>query len=112
MTNAEKFLKDNASVEEFADKFITFCMQPTRTKTTSYMEDIKDFLQEKATTTLTEDERVILSSTDSSGGKGNLCRDSRKKDLYIKKYKNGMVWIIDFAMYNHLFQFIKERRRI
>ena len=104
MTNAEKYLKDNVSVEEFIEA-LTYELSGWDNKTYSYgMEDtIRNALNKPITPTLTEDERVILRNIN---------------EEKIGRLENGNLYI-SYGMhnkyipfFNHLFQFIKVRRRI
>lgn len=98
MTNTEKYLKDNVSVEEFLQAVIEHCSKGTK-------YSIETFLNEEAKPTLTEDERVILRNID--------------KHFYTKIFRNECLFLrgkhtsdLVFTQYDHLFQFIKERGRI
>jgi len=87
MTNAERYLKDGV------------------------VQNIDDFFKQQAKPTLTEDEKVVL-------------RNIKKDYKYIGKIKFLGVEVLyvsqkekaeDFttlSAFDHLFQFIKERRRI
>ena len=108
MTNAEKYLKDNVSVEEFAEKLTK---KISRWDELSYYsegieKDIIEYLNEEAKPTLTEDERVILRNID----KKFTVIGKDESVLYFGKEKGSVDNFI--FVYNHLFQFIKERRRI
>ena len=117
MTNKDKYLKDNVSVEELAGAI---------TKELSYFDDLSyysenmeqaiiEFLNEQAKPLLTEDERVILR---------NLPKQIKKirRDKYKVKEPDmnyGMLEMVEednkywtAPVLSHLFQFIKERRRI
>ena len=109
MTNKDKFLKDGVSVEELADK-LTKKIQSTE-KYGFYDNFVNDilikFFKAKDIPTLTEDERVIL-------------RNIKKEYKFIRRL-NGVLWLEEDKNYDswagslpyaHLFQFIKERRRI
>ena len=108
MTNAEKYLKDNASVEELVIEFEEFCkMLNENCVVLTYSQEMEQFLycERQDTHTLTEDERVILRNipkeftTIARNLVGEL--SARNKDTW--RYAD---------VFNHLFQFIKERRRI
>lgn len=113
MTNAEKYLKDkdNVSVEEFSQKLGNYIKSREMNEPTLL---INDFLNMKIKPTLTEDERVILRNikpyTHIYRDGGNLFVLLCDKEI---DYSNTKIdWHIGFKAYNHLFQFIKERRRI
>lgn len=104
MTNAEKYLKDNVDVEELIRQLYEVQCNNYNTN----MISCKNFFNSEVTPTLTEEERVILRNIQLYTEQTiTICRvgDSH---LYI----NGGYGLIDFGQYNHLFQFIKERRRI
>ena len=107
MTNKDKFLRDGVSVEEFKTDFCRYLSIngydiSTVGKVCSALEY---FLERPITPTLTEDERVILRNMEDAT---HIKRDNGikyiDKDEYIKTYYE--------LPYSHLFQFIKERRRI
>lgn len=120
MTNAEKYLKDGVSAEEFVKAVWGNCYNiPEAEGDRNYKDcfmygaNVERWLNEQAKPTLTEDERVIL---------GNLNKEyifigKKDKFLYIKADKEkedyfaGNVRGLDIIFPN-LFQFIKERRRI
>lgn len=125
MTNAEKYLKDNVSVEEFAHKIADMLVE-NKGLANSYANDIVYFLKREITPTLTEDERVILR---------NMLPEKTKEvtEFKIKRDIDSNLWLFTkgtltnvtyqgnevhgvtntaIIFYNHLFQFIKERRRI
>ena len=113
MTNADKYLKDNVSVEELAAKIKEYYFKEETTA--SYERAIIEFFNEKATSTLTEDERVILRNLPKQIKK--IRRDSYKVKLPDMNY--GMLEMVEednkywtAPVLSHLFQFIKERRRI
>lgn len=119
MTNAEKFLKDNASIEELCCDFIKFCNNRKRILTEeNELENLNEggklgiFLQQNIKPTLTKDERVILSNT--SKEYKYIYRDEMGKlALYISSHKMGATRVYhSFQPFENLFQFIKERRRI
>jgi len=92
MTNAEKYLKDGVSAREFIEALEKYGADTN---------EIKTFLIEQATPTLTEDERIIL----------------RNIKLYVGRRINGELFFTfenrkEPYIKGELFQFIKERRRI
>lgn len=107
MTNADKFLKDGVSAREFIEALEKYGADTN---------EIKTFLIEQATPTLTEDERVILRNIKNEEYKNTIGREDdttyQKGKLYLRsKYSEAKAFAIS-TLYNHLFQFIKERRRI
>ncbi|MBO7695753.1 MAG: hypothetical protein J6T10_24245 [Methanobrevibacter sp.] len=107
MTNAEKYLKDSVSVEELTQNLTNYI---NKTQKPTY-EKIKNFFEQKAQL-LTEDERVILRNI--RDNPKYIKRDGKYSLLcYDKINKNGLIdngTILNG--YGHLFQFIKERRRV
>lgn len=99
MTNAEKYLKDEAK-EEFIKRI------NEELDYAGGQFNIEKFLNEPCKPTLTEDERAILRNIDKKythiGRRAGI-------ELYIKS-KDGFKHC--WCFYNHLFQFIKVRRRI
>lgn len=122
MTNAEKYLKDGVSAEEFVkavwgscynipeaegDKNYKNCMM--------YGATIERWLKKQVTPTLTEDERVILRNIKDKPRYiarekhyRLMAYDKVEKDDTSRSYDNGK----EMSSFSHLFQFIKERRRI
>lgn len=111
MTNAEKYLKEGINKEELftgiANAFFSEC-------TENDIARLNNFFNEQVQPTLTADERVILRNIPTKYWQ-KICRDNdgtleirgeyEKIDFHVDS-------ISDFDEYNHLFQFIKERRRI
>ena len=109
MINKDKYLKNNVSAEELAREIVKYYF---RTSTPINLEStIREFFNKEATPTLTEDERVILKNIDT------------RRYPTIKRTKIGEIIVISNAKcgddimcylycYDHLFKFIKERRRI
>ena len=112
MTNSEYYLKEGISVDELADNFIDFCMQPTRTKTTSYMQDLKDFFKAQRKVILTEDERVILRNIDLQNfkaiGRENDYLYLRYTDYTCEYGETDIKTLTFWYMYHNLFKFIKN----
>lgn len=98
MTNAEKYLKDGVKEQLIKELSI-------------YGGELDEFFEEQVTPTLTEDERVILRNI-----KGKYTTLYRNDSGYLILQENSAKEIgkchVGFNEYNHLFQFIKERRRI
>ena len=110
MTNKDKYLKDNVSVEEFIEA-LTYELSSWDNKSYSYaMEDmIKKALNKPIIPTLTEDERAILRNIDQSNFK-TFGRNAFS--LYLGfTHEEEKDCFINY-LYHDLFQFIKERRRI
>lgn len=112
MTNADKFLKDGVSVEEFVNKFHNFCAKQSNNNASSIR--LEQFLSKKAQPTLTEDERVILRNIDTNTFQ-EIARDVN--GILIVQGQNDKGQTLEFIktslnLFNNLFQFIKERRRI
>ena len=114
MTNKDKYLKDNVSVEELARKLVDHFeldMELTDSENSVLYYNCQNFFIEQTKPTLTEDERDILKNIEK---KYKYIGRSSKEDKLIYLYVN----IEDgwkphvLEEYNHLFQFIKERRRI
>lgn len=110
MTNAEKFLKDGVDIENFTNSLCGFV------ENWELRNGIKNFLKKEAKPTLTEDERVILRNLRYEKGAyeytkiGRTDLDSEGNcDLILIDSDDESVW---WGEYGHLFQFIKERRRI
>ncbi|MBO7695807.1 MAG: hypothetical protein J6T10_24515 [Methanobrevibacter sp.] len=112
MTNADKYLRDGVSVEELAKAIYNYYYNDDR----KLVESINHFFNAPVQPTLTEDEKVIL-------------RNIGKIYKYIFRVANNELYLCtikgmryydeddreighDFLCYSHLFQFIKERRRI
>lgn len=108
MTNAKKYLKDGVNIKEFIDELHHFWW----VNEYDVREGIRKFLNAEAAKEkpiLTEDERIILKNIDRTYthisrtygdiwvGIGEETADSECKRV---------------CVFNHLFQFIKERRRI
>ncbi|MBO7695928.1 MAG: hypothetical protein J6T10_25120 [Methanobrevibacter sp.] len=120
MTNAEKYLKDNVSVEEFANEIGTLISNGysagANRKEFWCVNEVEKWLEEQVTPTLTEDERVILKNIKDhpkyiarQKGYGLMAYDEAKRDGKTGwSYDNGRM----MSSFSHLFQFIKERRRI
>lgn len=106
MTNSEKYLKDGVDEKDFLCDYIDF---KNDSKLGFDIDSLGLFLQAQATPTLTEDERVILRNLNEQIWEkigrdkyGTLSLKTRTEDD--ENFFNGC--------YGHLFQFIKERRRI
>jgi len=101
MTNAEKYLKEGVDIKQFLKE-----VQDLFGKEVPLVDEtINDWLHDTCKPTLTEDERVIL-------------RNINKKYRFISREEENLfvednqIDIECISPFNHLFQFIKERRRI
>ena len=101
MTNKDKYLKDNIKENDFAD----MCVYLTRYFDNKIsMQKVAEFFKEQIKPTLTEDERVILRNIMFLTKIGK-----DRTSIYVATKENS---IYRLGVFNHLFQFIKERRRI
>ena len=121
MTNKDKFLKDGVSVDDFEDIYHDWLikdmvLEAEREIQLDKLDSVMRFLRTPCKPTLTEDERVILKNIDK---KYKYIFKPVDNELYLCETK-GMRYYDeddreiahDFLCYSHLFQFIKERRRI
>lgn len=110
MTNAEKYLKEGKA-HEFSVEFNKYMKKQGYAE--EIFQDIVIFLATPVQPTLTEDERVILRNIDKNGKYTTIKRDE-DIDLMLSYDDEKLLQTFykNFDMYNHLFQFIKERRRI
>ena len=119
MTNAEKFLKDGTDknhlynelgkwIEKRIDRACTFVTYAV----------IKNFFEEQTKPTLTEDERAILKNARTWGNEE--FRYIMRTAYGLRVTANAFHYSenepeeegFDLYAFDHLFQFIKERRRI
>ncbi len=114
MTNAEKYLKDEMELKDFISDYITFCKNYKQDSVN--LESLSLFFRQKVKPQLSEDERVILKNLHYEKGCYEYERIGRTKkdsegysDLYLIEKD---LTVTNFNEYLHLFQFIKERRRI
>lgn len=106
MTNAEKYLKDGVDIEELTDKILEHNKQ---SKNCTFYENMRSFWKAEIKPTLTEDEKVILRNIKSH------CNQIGRDENSILYLGNCNTVYKDRAIsgyFNHLFQFIKPRRRI
>lgn len=109
ITNADKYLKDEKYIFDIAKGIAeAICYDDMEHLKKITEKEIKDWFTSSTKPTLTEDERVILRNIQLYTGKSVTIRRIGDGHLYI----SGGCGFIDFGEYNHLFQFIKERRRI
>ena len=108
MTNADRFLKDGVATEELIGEMETSLCVP-------YCE-VASFWNKQIKPSLTEDERVILRNLRYEKGAYEYTKIGRTEldsegncDLILIDSDDESVW---WGEYGHLFQFIKERRRI
>lgn len=65
MKIANKFLKDDVSIEEFANEFEKFCMMlKDQGILMTHKQEMQEFLNCKLESKLTDDERIILKNID------------------------------------------------
>ncbi len=100
MTNADKYL--TVSTKEFTNAIIN------TQGDIGGLYSLEKWLDTEAKPTLTEDERVILRNIDTRNIKA-IGRDD--SSLYVRESTEYANYFMNY-MYGHLFQFIKERRRI
>lgn len=113
MTNAEKFLKDEVSAREFREKLGQFIFSELGFydgTEEAIDEVIGDFLDMIEKPTLTEDERVILRNIQKGLFREGVISRTAGNELFVFIKETGES--IELYIFNHLFQFIKERRRI
>jgi hypothetical protein len=105
MTNAEKYLKEGVTPEEVKEAFFKWYFSIERIEE-RIDKVLERFFKDTCIPTLTEDERVILRNVQPEWKtifRGNLGM------LELHNENGG--WTAFYPM-SHLFQFIKERRRI
>ena len=95
MTNAEKYLKDEVSVDDFLAEVIKHCSQSAK-------NSIETFLNDNSKPTLTEDERVILRNI-----KEEKIGRLENGNLYVTSGNYGRKYAY-LRYFKHLFQFIKN----
>ena len=110
MTNAEKYFENENYAKDFVSDYMIYCVKNKHDSVN--LESLSVFLRDEAKPTLTEDERVILKNI---AKHSDFEKIGRKKigGLYVTCRINIPTeeeWVISF--FDHLFQFIKERRRI
>lgn len=110
MTNAEKYLKEEQFIFDISKGIAeAICYDDMEQLKNITEKEIRNWFTNNIKPTLTEDERVILRNIDKkykyiSKGKGDT-------ELYLKEEADDNCSYI-FRGFTHLFQFIKERRRI
>lgn len=114
MTNAGKYLKDGVDLCELIRNIADY--KPKLETSDNVYAKMQEFFEQEAPPTLTEDERVILKNLRYEKGAyeytkiGRTDLDSEGNcDLILIDSDDESVW---WGEYGHLFQFIKERRRI
>lgn len=126
MTNSEKYLKDGVDEVAFAGELADLFLSKMEEKYPYAVDTFIDYFHDLAEPTLTEDERVILRNIkihDCSKVYSLKITRACDNDLWLKvegksnKIKRLGVFIdikksVFIGQYSHLFQFIKERRRI
>ena len=110
MTNKDKFLRDGVSAREL---FLEFKRYGIRHNCYLETDNFEDFMNEQVKPTLTDDEEVILRNLKSYDTIGRtesgylIVRDRHTIPMEDDEYAYNSMY-----GFNHLFQFIKERRRI
>lgn len=108
MTNADKFLREGVVAEELWKKFQEYYYK-NKSKENDVGKAFINFFKQQATPTLTEAERVILENV----GKDYQRIERDDECLWVRGVDtDGFMATCYFKCYDHLFQFIKERRRI
>lgn len=107
MTNAEKYLKDGVDIGQLAREITELSWSND-----DCLEDnITLYFRQQAKPTLTEDERVILRNIDKHFTL--IKREKETGNIFVQSDSVVSESDWDFIVpFNHLFQFIKERRRI
>lgn len=104
MTNKDKYLKDEADIKQLAKEIDNFVDKDLDMK---YF--IPKFFEQEVKPTLTEDERVILKNLNKKYKYIGRMKGEIGEQFYVKD-EEGFKHC--FCLYNHLFKFTKERRRI
>lgn len=117
LTNKDKYLKDGVDIEEFirdiTDNIGIVVTTSDITKPIGisiYADDFKKFLNTALKPTLTEDEKVILRNIDKEYAYIERVNDGTLR-VNDKSTSEQIIWRSTYP-HNHLFQFIKPRRRI
>lgn len=117
ITHADKYLKDGVDVEEFiSDIEYNIGIAATISDITKptgiflYTDDLKKFLNEQIKPPLVNDEKVILRNIDERFK--YISRDVVSIDLYISSEENCTGCYTACVEFDHLFDFIRPRRRI
>lgn len=108
MTNKDKYLREGVSVEEFITAFIK---KENISINSLEVDQINHFLKSEVTPKLTEDERVILKQV----SKAYVKFGKNGYGQFIFRIDNGEPFLLNNTaekIFDGLFQFIKERRRI
>lgn len=108
MTNAEKYLKDKNYTKDFVSDYMIYCVRKKQDSVN--LESLSLFFREEAKPTLTEDERVVLKNIDKKFIK--IGRDASNTIYFIFDEFTGMKAKYYANIFDNIFQFIKERRRI
>lgn len=111
MTNAEKFIGDEDLIDTFIDEFNEFaCKQDWDLEYHCLKERLVEFFKQERTPTLTEDERVILRNINKQFIK--IGRDDMNNIYFVFEETTGKEVKYYANVFDNVFQFIKERRRI
>jgi len=103
MTNADKYLKEGVDLVELARNLYHYFEEEGQ----NYPCDIVNFFDKSLKSTLTEDEKVILRNINDMYV---IIRRDDGGELYFDR-SDGYCFN-SVRIFNHLFQFIKPRRRI
>lgn len=101
----QKYFKDGRSLKDFISDYMNYCLR--NKKDSVNLESLSLFLNSEVMPVLIEDEKFILKNVDKKYkyiGRGEMA-----EQLYLKDEKGFKHCL---CIYKHLFQFIKERRRI
>lgn len=109
MTNAEKYLKDGVDEVAFAGELADIFLSKMEEKYPYAVDAFIDYFHDLAEPQLTEDEKVILRNLNEQIWE-KIGRD-KYGTLSLKTRTNDDDNFFN-CCYGHLFQFIKERRRI
>lgn len=112
MTNAERFIGDEDEIDTFIEEVADFFVKEEGFYNKEYIKNVLiDFFKQSVIPALTEDERVILRNMEFKDY--NIIGRKESGDLYVNYKENDSFNGVLLIMFKkHLFQFIKERRRI
>ena len=109
MTNGEKYLKDEVVAKELWKTFQVYYYK-NKSKESDVEKAFRHFFEEETEPVLTEDERVILRNIDTK--MWNTILRENGEITFAYKLSRGYRSLGRCEWFSHLFQFIKERRRI
>jgi len=108
MTNGEKYLKDGVDIKQMALEMVDYFNFPPYEGIGE--SNIEEFFGKEVKPTLTKDERVILRNIQKGLFREGFISRTAGNELFVFIKETGET--IELYIFNHLFQFIKERRRI